>query len=319
MTTLTIRTLGPAARNTLGVLLVIAVAVASGAWGLAKPASAASIAVLVNDEPITDYEIAQRTRLIQATSGGQAGRAQAVDELIEEKLKMQAARRLGIAVSESELSQAFNQIASQVNLSPSQFSQALGQIGVDPETLRSRLRADLAWRDIVRQQLRQEINVRDRDVEALLTERGEAATGTSIELTMRQIQFVIPSNSSQDFVRRRQQEANQFRAQFTGCDTARDLAANYRDAVVRSEIRRTSNDLPPQMRETLVNLSEGEVSPPQVTEEAVELIAVCERREVQDMEAARSEIQDSMVNEQGERLARRLMIDLKQAAIIERR
>lgn len=282
-------------------------------------ANATSIAVLVNDEPITDYDINQRVRLLEATSGGQAGRSQAVEELVEEKLKLQAARRVGVSVSESEVSSAFANIASSVNLSPSQFEQALGQIGVNPTSLKNRLRADLAWRDVVRGQLRQEIEVRERDVQSALIEQGEAATATSVEFTVREVLFSLPADASSDMVRRREQEANQFRAQFSGCDAARELAQNYRNTVVRSEQRRRSSELPPQLRESLLAVGEGEVSQPNVTERAVELLAVCSRREVQDTEAARADIQDSIANEEGERLARRLMIDLKQTAVIEHR
>jgi peptidyl-prolyl cis-trans isomerase SurA len=298
----------------------LAVVAASGSvlWD-ARDAAATSIVVLVNNEPITEYDVAQRTRLVQAISGGSAGRSQAIEELIEEKLKQQSARRLGIAASDSEVEAVFRQFASNTNLSPSQFVEALGQIGVHQDTLKTRIRSELLWRDVVNSQLRREVDIREPDVEAALSQRGEAATSTSVELTMRQIMFVIPADSSQEYVRRREQEANRFRAEFSGCDTARELARNYRDTVVRQEVRRSSNDLPPRLRETLLNVPEGQVSPPSVGEQAVEMVAVCARREVQDTGAARAEIQDSMISEQGERLARRLMIDLKQAAIIERR
>jgi peptidyl-prolyl cis-trans isomerase SurA len=313
------RTIGCSFREFVRGMAVAAV-LSLGLSGLpAFVAEASSIAVLVNDEPITEYDVAQRTRLLQATSGGSATRAQAIEELIEERLKLQSARRLSISVSTSEIDSAFARIASSVNLSPSQFVQALGQIGVHQDTLKNRLRADLAWRDVVRSQLRQEVDIREQDVQAALSQRGEEATTTSVELTLRQIMFVVPANASQEYVRRRQQEANQFRSQFSGCENARELARNFRDTVVQPETRRSSADLSPQMRELLVALGEGEVSQPNVTDEAVELIAVCSRREVQDMATARAEIQDSMVGEQGERLARRLMIDLKQAAIIEYR
>lgn len=304
--------------NILSVLCLTGAMIMAGGV-LTGPAAASSIAVLVNDEPITEYDIAQRLRLIQATSGGGGSRSQATEELVEERLKLQAARRLSIAVSQSEIDGAFGRIASSVNLSPSQFVQALGQIGVHESTLKNRLRADLAWRDVVRSQLRQEVSIREPDVQAALAERGEAANTTSVEMSIRQIMFVVPSNSSQEYVRRRQQEANQFRSQFTGCDGARDLARNFRDTVVRPEIRRSSADLSPELRDRLVNLGEGEISQPSVTDEAVELVAVCNRREVQDMAETRAEIEESMIGEQGERLARRLLIDLKQAAIIEYR
>ncbi len=279
---------------------------------------ATNIAVLVNDEPITEYDISQRTRLLQATGGG--GREAALNELIDERLKLQAARRLSVSVSESEVERAFSNIASRVNLSSSQFVQAMtSQLGVSPETLKQRLRADLAWRDVVRNQLRQEIQVRERDVESALAARGADATSTSIELIVRQVLFVVPEGSSAEYVRQRERDAEFFRRQFTGCETARDIANNYRDTVVNQETRRNTAELPPDLRDQMSSLQPGQSTTPRRADRAVEVIAVCERREVQDTSMARAELQDSMINEQGERLARRLLIDLKQAAVIDYR
>lgn len=134
-------------------------------------AAASSIKILVNDDPITEYDIAQRSRLIKATSGGRVKgnlRQTATNELIDEKLKLQASRRLGVSVSSEQIDQAFGAIATRVKLSPSQFVQALKQLGVNPATLKKRLEADLSWRDVVRTRFNSSVNIRDRDIETAL-------------------------------------------------------------------------------------------------------------------------------------------------------
>lgn len=301
-------------------MLAAAALVAAGLAAGPRIAAASSIKILVNDSPITEYDISQRVKLLNAT-GNRGGNVQqaAIDELIEEKLKLQEARRLGINVQAGAVEQAFSTIAGRVNMSIAQFSQALEQIGVNPATLKKRLEADIAWSDVVRSRFRREVRVRDRDIETALEKKGEQATETQHEMTLQQILFIIPSGSSGDYIRQRTRDAEDFRAKYTGCDAARELARSYRDIVVKDNVRRNSAELPQPVAQTLASVDVGKVTPPNKTDNSVEMIAVCDRKEVQNTVAARQKIESEMMNEQGERLARRLLIDLRQTAVVERR
>lgn len=310
-----------AARRFRTGLIAVGCAVAlTGFMAGVQPAAASTIKVLVNDSPITEYDISQRVKLLNAT-GNRSGNVQqaAIDELIEEKLKMQEARRLGISASAGAVDNAFNTIASRVNMSPAQFSQALNQMGINPATLKKRLEADIAWSDVVRARFQREVRIRDRDIETALAKKGEEATTAAHEMVLQQVLFIIPSGSSNDFIRQRTRDAEDFRAKYSGCDTAKELARNYRDIVVKDNVRRASTELPPAVAEILKAVPVGKASAPNKTTNAVEMIGVCDRKEIQSNAAARQQIESQMMNEQGERLARRLLIDLRQTAVIERR
>src|SRR5690606_32533468 len=180
--------------------------------------SVQSIAVLVNDEPITAYQIDQRTSLlavqadvsdraqatfkrlierestnqrlrqilqetIQANQGKSRDevlaiferrkqeyaaqlqrqalqsarsalqtsyRKNALEELIEERLKLQEAQRLGITIDDSEVDQIIQGIAQRNKQTPEQFAQNLKRMGADIESMRARFRATLAWNSVVR-------------------------------------------------------------------------------------------------------------------------------------------------------------------------
>ncbi len=304
----------------LGLMVAACAAGLACLSGAVQPAAASTIKILVNDSPITEYDISQRVKLLNAT-GNRSGNAQqaAIDELIEEKLKMQEARRLGVTASGSAVDNAFNTIASRVNMSPAQFSQALGQMGINPATLKKRLEADIAWSDVVRARFQREVRIRDRDIETALAKKGEEATTAAQDLVLQQVLFIIPAGSSDDFIRQRTRDAEDFRAKYSGCDTARELARNYRDIVVKENVRRSSTELPPAVSQILTQVPVGKASAPNKTNNAVEMIGICDRKETQSDAVARQQIESQMMNEQGERLARRLLIDLRQTAVIERR
>ncbi|MDN3718909.1 hypothetical protein QW131_06045 [Roseibium salinum] len=82
---------------------------------LSGPANA-GIRVIVNDTPITDYDISQRARLITLTQKNRLPlqKREAEEELVDDHVKLAEAERVGISVGQSEIDNAFNNIARNV-------------------------------------------------------------------------------------------------------------------------------------------------------------------------------------------------------------
>jgi peptidyl-prolyl cis-trans isomerase SurA len=51
-----------------------------------------------------------------------------------------------------------------------------------------------------------------------------------------------------------------------------------RDAAIRDQLTKTSADLPPNLRELLDKLPVGKLTPPEVTKQGVEMVALCSRK-----------------------------------------
>ena len=73
----------------------------------AAPSHAQSVAVMVNGDPITSFDIEQRSKLNFLTTHKPADRQQVVNELIDEKLKIKEAKKFGVDPSASDIDQAF--------------------------------------------------------------------------------------------------------------------------------------------------------------------------------------------------------------------
>ena len=139
-------------------LLVTLYGLAAAALAL-QPARAQQtlrIAAVVNDDVISVLDVVQRTDLIVATSGlddGEDTRRQVAQQvlrtLIDENLQLQEARRLGHDVDLIDPSVAYALVERQLGLAEGSLHAFLGNAGLDPETLDRKLRAELAWRDIV--------------------------------------------------------------------------------------------------------------------------------------------------------------------------
>lgn len=147
--------------------LSLAAALATVALLTPVPGGAGPFApvVLVNDSAVTGFEIDQRLRFMQLLRAPNASRAEVENELIGERLKMDAARQLGITVSDANLVTGLAEFASRANMGTEEFIAALGSGGVDAETYRDFVRAGLAWREVVRMRVVPSVTISPAEVD----------------------------------------------------------------------------------------------------------------------------------------------------------
>lgn len=292
------------------------------AAGIAMPAAAqTAIKVLVNNEPITSYDISNRGRLLKLTTGGKAGEKQAVDELIDELLKLQEAERRGMLATDSEVETAFASIAARTKMAPGQLEQALRQAGVDPATLKQRIAAEIAWSEIVRARFRATVSVSEKDVAAALAKKGDGAaeTETLSQYELQQIIFVVPAKAGKGAEAQMLKQANGFRSRFTGCDGSLALARSLKGVVVKPNVRREESQLSGDLGKEIAATAVGKTTRPQRIEEGYQVIGVCAKMEIKGQSKGSDEVRAELSNERGELLARRYLSDLRADAVIEYR
>ena len=99
----------------------------------------------IDGELITELEIGQRSNLTRLSKGRAPSREEVITELRNEKLRVREAEKFGIEVANSEVDEAYANLASRMRLTAEQLTQQLARSGVDVDTLKRRIRADLAW------------------------------------------------------------------------------------------------------------------------------------------------------------------------------
>ncbi|EEA92774.1 SurA N-terminal domain-containing protein [Pseudovibrio sp. JE062] len=290
---------------------------------LTSAEAASKIVAVVNGRPITSYELQQRSKLISLTTRAPSSIAKrkAKDELIDEALKLAEAKRVGVSISDSKVDDAFATIAQRVKMSPSQFKQALSQSGVNPRTLKSRLRAEISWSEVVMQRFRATVRINESDVIAALQgrENKDDSGATSVEYDLQRIIFVIPKNSSKTFKNKRVSEMKKLRARFTSCEEGTRLASGLNEVVVRPIGKRLETDLPPAFVKKLNEISIGRVTAPTPVDSGFEMIALCGKETINSDATARSTIEGELRNKKGQQLSRRYLRDLRSNAVIEQR
>lgn len=278
----------------------------------------AAIRVIVNDQPITDYDISQRARLITLTQRKSASVAkrQAQEELVDDHVKLAEAERMGIDISQSQVDSAYGNIARNVKMSPGQLSKALGQGGVKPETLKYRLKAQLAWNQIVQARFRGKIEVDESDIIAALKKTDEEDRQKSIEYDLKRVIVVVPKSSSGGFKSKRKRESDQIRAAFNDCENPGAVLGKYSEVVVQPIGRRLETELPENMRKEIAALQPGKLTKASTTPVGYEMIAVCGKREIASDIAVRTELENELRAKEGESQSRRYLLEIRRRATI---
>ena len=130
-----------------------------------------AIAVIVNDEVISRYDVNQRVRLILVTSGIPATEEnvkrieeQAIKALIDEKIQIQEAIKLEVPDSPDEINLMLDNIAKGNQTTAEGILESITSQGVNSETLLSQIKSELLWNKIVRGRFGSYINISDEEV-----------------------------------------------------------------------------------------------------------------------------------------------------------
>ena len=294
---------------------ILLAAIACGA-----PARAQAIAVMVNGEPITNMDIEQRSKLTQMTTHKQPPRQDVINELIDEKVKIREAKRFGVDPTSSDIDQSYSMMAQRMRLSPDQLTQVLEKQGLRPDTLRSRIKADMVWGSLVRGRYKESLQVGEKDVAAAVREKGdEKLEVDASEYKMQPVVLIVPRGSPPAAFEQRKKEAEALRERVTSCAEANSFFKSMQNAAIRDIVTKTSADLPEALRDMLEKTPIGHLTPPETTKQGVEMVALCARNKTTIDTPKKKEIRDKMFVEKYEAKSKSYLQDLRKAAMIEYR
>ncbi|MCK0195426.1 peptidylprolyl isomerase [Ancylobacter sp. 6x-1] len=284
---------------------------------LAGPVAAQQILVMVQGQPITSFDVAQRIRIAQLTERKSLGQKQALEDLINDRLKVFTANRFGITADDAEVNKMFANMANRSGRTPDELTKALAGSGIDARILKDQMRADFVWNSYVRGRFSSVATVRDADVFAAMKDTDRSQAQRTTEFTLRQIVLVVPRAAPPAARAQRLAEANALRQRFSNCDAGIAAAQAMREVVVRDPVVRTSGDVSAPLRKVLADTPVGGTTQPEVSQAGIEFVAVCGKREVIGDSVQKKEVQQDLQSKQFDALSDRLMKDARKAALIE--
>jgi peptidyl-prolyl cis-trans isomerase SurA len=242
-------------------------------------------------------------------------RKEILEELITEKLKVKEARKFGLEVTESEVDNTYANMASRMHLTAEQLTQQLAKSGIYPGTLKSRIRADMVWPQLVRGRYSSSLQIGEKDILTAIDSKSE---DIGYDYFLRPILFVVPPGSPEPFVEGRKREAEALRNRFQGCEEGIAFARALKDIAIREQIVRSSADIAAEQRKVLEGIEVGKLTPPEVTKFGVEMFAVCAKKQsAADNTPGKRRARETIMTERYEQRSKEYLREIRRGAMLE--
>ncbi len=171
-------------------ILPLVAALAFSGAAQARGVNPYGIAVRVNDRVITNYEIKQRELLLKAFGSSGDLETMALDQLVDDRLRLQAAEDLGITIDEDALAAGIDEFAARGKLTGEQLMQYIQSRGAAPESMRDFVRAGLLWREVVGARFGRKARISDEELDTTLNlatdKKQESVLISEIQLPLRE-------------------------------------------------------------------------------------------------------------------------------------
>lgn len=237
-------------------------------------------AIRVNDRAITRFEIAQRALMLTALQTVNDPVKLAREELIEDRIKEDAAERRGLSLRAGAVDRGMDEYAARANMSRGEFLVALAGAGVHETTFRDFVRVGIVWRELIRALFSNRIDITEED----LDRARQALSGASgIRVLLSEI--VLPTQP--DRIGETRQFAERLISQIDSFEEFSQAAQRYS----ASESKQNGGRLPwlgiaqlaPSLQPAVLGMATGDISEPL---KLANSIIIIQMRDIEEVEAS---------------------------------
>jgi peptidyl-prolyl cis-trans isomerase SurA len=306
-------------------------------FSAAAVAQVAGVIAVVNDQPITSFDIDQRITLLQVLNPGvKQGleRRKIGNDLINDVVKISEAKRNHFEATEKELDDRVNIIAKNYKTDLKGFSNKLKARGISMGALRQYIAAQMAFTRLM--QVKYKVTMGSADPAAV--DRKLATIKAEINgkvakimadprmqpitvMSIMEINFPTSGNDPQ-VLQSRAIEANQYLSRFKGCGSAQTAASGIFNVQVGKKIDADSRKLPPAMKKLLTSKGPGHAYGPMRGPTGVQVVAFCGSRTLTPPKPnvqfpTRQQIENVVLNDQYTEIESKYVGIMRKTAIIE--
>jgi peptidyl-prolyl cis-trans isomerase SurA len=250
-------------------------------------------AIMVNEGVITHYDIEQRIKLLEALGASGDLRKLAVQQLTEDRVKIQAAKAMDIELPEGAIEAGIEEFATGRGLTMDDVQLALDARHIDQQTLDDFVESGLLWREVIGTRFRARAMPTEADLDAAL----EIAANTPQEmLTLAEIAlpYAELGQPETDALAERLYRQAAGGANFAALAGQYSRSASAERGGVLDPVPATN--LPPAFRTEVLLLRPGQVTRPLPISGGVAIIKLVSIKQVppQPIDAANPEVRDQL-------------------------
>lgn len=220
-----------------------------------------------------------------------------LDSLINVRLQLQEARKIGLTVVDAEVNEAINSIKKKYSMSDADFQESLKKEGYSLDDYRKRLGEQILIGKVVNQEIRSKIVVTEADISKFLRENPETPDMSEGY----RIGMILFKNQKGEVERRKVEEkADLVMRKLEQGANFEDLARQYSEDSSGSAggdlgtIRK--NQLSKEFIEALAQMKTGEISKPFRTDRGLHIIRLIEKIKAKEQSQIREDAKIAVSN-----------------------
>lgn len=170
-----------------GIVIFLVLCISSTAHG----ESLDRVVAVINDDVITYLELENRLTGLDAEIRSQGGevppreelRKQMLQQMINDELQLQAAKRLGLSASEAAIDDAVQNVAQGNRLTLGQLREALASEGIAYDLFRESIRTQMLINQIYTRHIRNRIRITDEELDGFVASGGGRADAREYDIS----------------------------------------------------------------------------------------------------------------------------------------
>ncbi|NMC73654.1 MAG: peptidylprolyl isomerase [Geobacteraceae bacterium] len=290
-----------------------------------------SIAALVNDEPITTFDIDREKEGVEKgldpskpldAAGKEQLRQAALESLIGKKLIQQKVKELDVKVSDEEVRQAIEDVKRTNNITQERLQEALAARGISYDEYKAQIREQLERLRLISLEVRSKIQISEKEARDYYAANPDAFQ-IDESFHVRQIFFKLDSQASEAERKRVAATAEKVLAEARGGADFATLARKYSQDSSAGEggdlgfLKK--GDILPEIEATLTGMKNGDISALIRTPVGIHIMKLEEHRQGkrQTFESAKPDIEDILYKKKSEERFNQWLADLRKNASIE--
>ncbi|HEY7749013.1 MAG TPA: hypothetical protein VH933_10065 [Aestuariivirgaceae bacterium] len=291
---------------------------------VASPALAAvskGVLAVVNDQPITSFDVDQRIKLTSILgSGKKLSRKEALEILINDVLKRSETTRLKATLTDEQVDAAIDRLAKGSGTTVDGLAAKLKRAGISMKALRTQLLTNLSFNRILIAKYKIKATVNEADVDKKLAAIKQDPRMQPIAVyEIREILLPVELNDAfaTQLIQARLVEAQQIQQNYKNCANADEAASGIFNVKVGKVIQAAADKLPPKMREVLDKTGPSRLIGPMRAKQGIQLIAFCGKRTISPEGPNREQIQRMLLEQVYDVYEERYIRDLRRTALID--
>jgi len=263
---------------------------------IAQPSNTFNVAVEVNDQIITNYEISQRIKMLETFGAKSVSKKEVINSLINERLYTYSAIELETLPDNSEIDKGLDDFAKRGNLNKKDLLAYLDSRNVSEETLIAYITAGLTQRKVIQKKFVNNIIISQGDVASAIDTENVLSKSNSNVIEYIELTF---SNLVSD--KKSLKQLSTINKMVDNCLDLQSEAKGYENINLEIHKKKT-NDLQKDILNKLNNLDIYETKLLKNSNNINYLLMLCSRNSEMDedtIETLRNKIFNSRINKIG--------------------